>query len=185
MEFRIEAAGRQPIYRQIVEQVREAVARGRSRRRSGSLRSASSRARSSSIPTRSPGPIRSWSARHPNTRQGLGVFVAAPRSSSPRKPAKSGCSKSSTVCSPRRSVSASRPTRSPRSSMIASNAFNGLPRNRPHDKKHCRDHAVGWHKIAKAAGPPLLSGALQWPRSPRACPTYGLQRIGGMTTEQT
>jgi GntR family transcriptional regulator len=86
MEFRIDAAARQPIYRQIVEQVREAVARGRvaTEERLPSVRELSRMlvvnpntvARAYSVLERD-GIL--------NTRQGLGVFVAAPKTELTKK----------------------------------------------------------------------------------------------------
>ena len=72
MEFRIDAAGREPVYRQIVGQVREAVARG-TLAPHDQLPSSRELARTLVI--------------NPNTvvqgivysRPGLGVFVAAPK----------------------------------------------------------------------------------------------------------
>jgi len=80
MEFRIDAAARQPIYRQIVEQVREAVARGRiaTEERLPSVRELSR------MLVVNPNTVaRAYSELERegilNTRQGLGVFVAAPK----------------------------------------------------------------------------------------------------------
>jgi GntR family transcriptional regulator len=80
MEFRIDAAARQPIYRQIVEQIREAVARGRiaTEERLPSVRELSR------ILVVNPNTVaRAYSELERdgilNTRQGLGVFVAAPK----------------------------------------------------------------------------------------------------------
>jgi GntR family transcriptional regulator len=80
MEFRIEAAGRQPIYRQIVQQVREAVARGRlmPEEQLPSVRELSR------VLVVNPNTVaRAYSELERdgllNTRQGLGVFVAAPK----------------------------------------------------------------------------------------------------------
>jgi GntR family transcriptional regulator len=80
MEFRIDAAARLPIYRQIVEQVREAVARGRiaTEERLPSVRELSR------MLVVNPNTVaRAYSELERegilNTRQGLGVFVAAPK----------------------------------------------------------------------------------------------------------
>jgi GntR family transcriptional regulator len=80
MEFRIDAAARQPIYRQIVAQVREAVARGRiaTQERLPSVRELSR------MLVVNPNTVaRAYSELERegilNTRQGLGVFVAAPK----------------------------------------------------------------------------------------------------------
>jgi GntR family transcriptional regulator len=80
MEFRIDAAARQPIYRQIVEQVREAVARGRIAREE---RLPSVRELSRMLVVNPNTVARAYSELERegilNTRQGLGVFVAAPK----------------------------------------------------------------------------------------------------------
>jgi GntR family transcriptional regulator len=80
MEFRIDAAARQPIYRQIVEQVREAVARGRIAR---DERLPSVRELSRMLVVNPNTVARAYSELERegilNTRQGLGVFVAAPK----------------------------------------------------------------------------------------------------------
>ena len=80
MEFRIDAAARQPIYRQIVEQVREAVARGRVAREE---RLPSVRELSRMLVVNPNTVARAYSELERegilNTRQGLGVFVAAPK----------------------------------------------------------------------------------------------------------
>ncbi len=80
MEFRIDAAARQPIYRQIVEQVREAVARGRV---SPEERLPSVRELSRTLVVNPNTVARAYSELERegllNTRQGLGVFVAAPK----------------------------------------------------------------------------------------------------------
>jgi GntR family transcriptional regulator len=86
MEFRIDAAGRAPIYRQIVQQVREAVARGRlvPDDQLPSVRELSR------ILVVNPNTIaRAYSELERdgllNTRQGLGVFIAAPKIELTRK----------------------------------------------------------------------------------------------------
>jgi GntR family transcriptional regulator len=80
MEFRIDAAARQPIYRQIVEQVREAVARGRV---APEERLPSVRELSRTLVVNPNTVARAYSELERegllNTRQGLGVFVAAPK----------------------------------------------------------------------------------------------------------
>lgn len=80
MEFRIDAAARQPIYRQIVEQVREAVARGRVAPKE---RLPSVRELSRTLVVNPNTVARAYSELERegilNTRQGLGVFVAAPK----------------------------------------------------------------------------------------------------------
>jgi GntR family transcriptional regulator len=80
MEFRIDAAARQPIYRQIVEQVREAVARGRV---APEERLPSVRELSRMLVVNPNTVARAYSELERdgilNTRQGLGVFVAAPK----------------------------------------------------------------------------------------------------------
>ena len=80
MEFRIDAAARQPIYRQIVEQVREAVARGRI---APEERLPSVRELSRTLVVNPNTVARAYSELERegilNTRQGLGVFVAAPK----------------------------------------------------------------------------------------------------------
>ena len=86
MEFRIEAAGRQPIYRQIVQQVREAVARGRLMPEE---RLPSVRELSRALVVNPNTVARAYSElEHDgilNTRQGLGVFVAAPKNELTKK----------------------------------------------------------------------------------------------------
>jgi GntR family transcriptional regulator len=86
MEFRIDAAARQPIYRQIVEQVREAVARGRVSR---DERLPSVRELSRTLVVNPNTVARAYSELERdgilNTRQGLGVFVAAPKSELTKK----------------------------------------------------------------------------------------------------
>jgi GntR family transcriptional regulator len=86
MEFRIEAAGRQPIYRQIVQQVREAVARGRLMPEE---RLPSVRELSRSLVVNPNTVARAYTElEHDgilNTRQGLGVFVAAPKNDLTKK----------------------------------------------------------------------------------------------------
>jgi GntR family transcriptional regulator len=86
MEFRIDAAARQPIYRQIVEQVREAVARGRV---APDERLPSVRELSRTLVVNPNTVARAYSELERegilNTRQGLGVFVAAPKSELTKK----------------------------------------------------------------------------------------------------
>jgi GntR family transcriptional regulator len=86
MEFRIDAAGRQPIYRQIVQQVREAVARGRL---TPEERLPSVRELSRALVVNPNTVARAYSElEHDgilNTRQGLGVFVAAPKNELTKK----------------------------------------------------------------------------------------------------
>ena len=87
MEIRIEAAGRQPIYRQIVAAgPRSRRPRADSHRRSGSPRSASFPA----MLVVNPNTVaRAYSELERdgilNTRQGLGVFIAAPKNELTKK----------------------------------------------------------------------------------------------------
>jgi GntR family transcriptional regulator len=86
MEFRIDAAARQPIYRQIVEQVREAVARGRI---APDERLPSVRELSRTLVVNPNTVARAYSELERegilNTRQGLGVFVAVPKNELTKK----------------------------------------------------------------------------------------------------
>jgi GntR family transcriptional regulator len=80
MEFRIETASRMPIYRQLVAQIREAVARGRLKpeERLPSVRDLS---RQLVINPNTVARVYTELEREGvlNTRQGLGVFVAHPK----------------------------------------------------------------------------------------------------------
>lgn len=86
MEIRIESAGRMPIYRQIVQQVREAVARGRLQ---PDERLPSVRELSRTLVVNPNTVARAYSELERDgilhTRQGLGVFVAAPKSELTKK----------------------------------------------------------------------------------------------------
>jgi GntR family transcriptional regulator len=86
MEIRIDAAGRQPIYRQIVQQVREAVARGRLLPEE---RLPSVRELSRTLVVNPNTVARAYSELERegllNTRQGLGVFIAAPKNELTKK----------------------------------------------------------------------------------------------------
>lgn len=86
MEIRIETAGRQPIYRQIVAQIREGVARGRL---APEERLPSVRELSRTLVINPNTVARAYSELERdgllNTRQGLGVFVAAPKTELTRK----------------------------------------------------------------------------------------------------
>src|SRR5947208_14452473 len=81
MEFRIESSSRVPIYRQLVGQIREAVARGRLKpdERLPSVRDLS---RQLVINPNTVARVYTELEREGilNTRQGLGVFVAQPKS---------------------------------------------------------------------------------------------------------
>ena len=77
MDFRIDSAGRQPIYRQIIQQVREGVARGRLKSED---RLPSVRELSRELVVNPNTVARAYSELERdgilNTRQGLGVFIA-------------------------------------------------------------------------------------------------------------
>jgi GntR family transcriptional regulator len=86
MEFHIDAAGRQPIYRQIAQQVREGVARGRLKLEE-QLPSVRELSRTLVVNPNTVARAYSELEREGilNTRQGLGVFVAAPKMELTRK----------------------------------------------------------------------------------------------------